>query len=47
MQLVVIDTAADTFAGNENIRPQVRQFITLLTRLAIAIASCSSSSRDW
>jgi RecA-family ATPase len=33
-QLIVIDTAADTFAGNENIRPQVRQFINLLTRLA-------------
>lgn len=33
-RLVVIDTAADTFAGNENIRPQVRQFIALLTRLA-------------
>lgn len=33
-RLVVIDTAADAFAGNENIRPQVRQFIALLTRLA-------------
>lgn len=33
-RLIVIDTAADTFAGNENIRPQVRQFIALLTRLA-------------
>lgn len=37
VQLVVIDTAADVFAGNENIRPQVRQFIALLTRLARAI----------
>jgi RecA-family ATPase len=37
VQLVVVDTAADTFAGNENIRPQVRQFIALLTRLARAI----------
>ncbi len=36
-QFVVIDTAADVFAGNENIRPQVRQFISLLTRLARAI----------
>jgi RecA-family ATPase len=36
-QLVIIDTAADVFAGNENIRPQVRQFIALLTRLAQAI----------
>ncbi len=34
VQLVVVDTAADTFGGNENIRPQVRQFINLLTRLA-------------
>ena len=33
-RLVVVDTAADAFAGNENIRPQVRQFIALLTRLA-------------
>jgi RecA-family ATPase len=33
-RVVVIDTAADTFAGNENVRPQVRQFIALLTRLA-------------
>lgn len=37
VQLVIIDTAADVFAGNENIRPQVRQFIALLTRLARAI----------
>jgi len=37
VQLVVIDTAADVFAGNENIRPQVRQFIALGTRLARAI----------
>lgn len=37
VRLVVIDTAADTFGGNENIRPQVRQFIGLLTRLAQAI----------
>jgi len=36
-RLVVIDTAADTFAGNENIRPQVRQFIALLTRFALEI----------
>ena len=34
-QLVVIDTAADTFGGNENVRPHVRQFIALLTRLAL------------
>jgi RecA-family ATPase len=36
-QLVVIDTAADVFAGNENIRPQVRQFVGALTRFARAI----------
>ncbi len=36
-QLVVIDTAADTFGGNENIRPQVRQFINLLAKLALEI----------
>jgi len=36
-RLVVIDTAADTFGGNENIRPQVRQFISMLNRLAIEI----------
>ncbi len=27
-KLIVIDTAADTFGGNENIRPQVRQFVS-------------------
>lgn len=37
VQLVIVDTAADVFAGNENIRPQVRKFIALLTRLARAI----------
>jgi RecA-family ATPase len=26
-RLCIIDTAADTFGGNENIRPQVRQFV--------------------
>jgi len=30
-----IDTAADVFAGNENDRSQVRQFISLLRKLAI------------
>ncbi len=35
--LVIIDTAADTFGGNENIRSQVRQYISLLNRLAIQI----------
>jgi RecA-family ATPase len=36
-RLLVLDTAADLFAGNENDRHQVRQFISVLTRLAIAI----------
>jgi RecA-family ATPase len=30
-----IDTSADVFAGNENDRAQVRQFISLLRKLAI------------
>jgi RecA-family ATPase len=33
--LIVIDTAADVFAGLENDRSQVRQFVGLLRRLAI------------
>jgi RecA-family ATPase len=33
--LIGIDTAADVFAGNENDRSQVRQFIGLLRKLAI------------
>lgn len=33
-QVLVIDTAADVFGGNENIRNQVRQFIAALTRAA-------------
>lgn len=33
--LVIIDTAADAFAGNENIRPQVRAFVNLVRRLAL------------
>lgn len=36
-RLVVLDTAADLFAGNENDRHQVRQFIGLLNRLALEI----------
>lgn len=36
-QLIVVDTAADTFGGNENARPQVRQFIGSLTKLALTI----------
>ncbi|MBX3503622.1 MAG: AAA family ATPase [Alphaproteobacteria bacterium] len=34
-QLIVVDTVADTFMGNEIIRPQVRQFLTALRRLAL------------
>ena len=34
-QLTIVDTAADTFMGNEIIRPQVRQFINALARLAM------------
>ena len=33
-ELIVIDTSADTFVGNENIRTQVRQFIGALRKLA-------------
>lgn len=34
VKFIVVDTAADTFGGNENCRPHVRQFINLLTKLA-------------
>ncbi len=34
-RLVVLDTLADLFAGNENSRPEARQFIGLLRGLAI------------
>ncbi len=36
-QLIVIDTAADTFGGNENYRNQVRGFINLLRRWPMAM----------
>jgi RecA-family ATPase len=36
-RLLVLDTAADLFAGNENDRHQVRQFIGVLTKIAIEI----------
>lgn len=49
-QLVVIDPAADCFGGNENIRNQVRQFIAMLTRLAMdiggAVLLCAHPSVD-
>jgi RecA-family ATPase len=38
-KLIVLDTAADIYAGNENDRAQVRQFISLMRRLAIAANS--------
>ena len=34
-RLIVVDNSADVFAGNENDRAQVRQFITLLRGIAI------------
>ena len=36
-RLVIIDTAAQCFAGNENDRAQVSQFIAALNRIAIAV----------
>jgi RecA-family ATPase len=45
---LVIDTSADVFAGNENDRMQVRQFVGLLRRLAIdgncSVLLCSHPS---
>jgi RecA-family ATPase len=35
-RLIVLDNSADVFAGNENDRGQVRQFVTLLRHLAIS-----------
>ena len=47
-QLLVVDTAADTFAGNENARPQVRAFIRQLrsvaTDLDAAVILCAHPS---
>jgi RecA-family ATPase len=34
-KIFIVDTVADVFAGNENIRSQTRQFITLMRGLAI------------
>lgn len=49
-KFVVIDTAADTFGGNENARPEVRQYINLLGRLALQIDGtvvlCAHPSRS-
>jgi RecA-family ATPase len=35
-RLIVLDNSADVFAGNENDRAQVRQFVTLLRHMAIS-----------
>lgn len=48
--LVIVDTAADTFAGNENVRPEVRQYVQqALTQLAVkhdcAVLLCAHPSR--
>lgn len=34
-KLVIIDTISDAFAGNENIRPQVRAFVTMVRGLSL------------
>jgi RecA-family ATPase len=39
-QIIVIDTVADVFAGDEIRRAQVRQFVTLLRRLAVKAQGC-------
>jgi RecA-family ATPase len=50
VRLLVLDTAADVFGGNENDRQQVRRFIALLTKLAIdikgAVVVTAHPSRD-
>jgi hypothetical protein len=47
-KLIVLDTSADIFAGNENDRSQVRQFISLLRNMAIeagaAVIICAHPS---
>ncbi len=47
--LLIVDTAADTFGGNENIRPQVRQFVqqaltALAQRYDCAVLLCAHPS---
>lgn len=37
IRLLIIDTAADTFGGNEIIRTEVRAFLTFLRRIAIEL----------
>lgn len=36
-QLIVLDSLHDLFAGNENSRPQARQFVNLLRQMAIEV----------
>ena len=38
-RLIVLDNSADVFAGNENDRAQVRQFVTLLRNMAISASA--------
>jgi RecA-family ATPase len=38
-RLIIIDNSADVYAGNENDRAQVRQFVTLLRSMAVAANS--------
>ena len=50
VRLVIIDTAADTFGGNENDRGQVRQFVQrALGQIALkidgAVVCCAHPSR--
>jgi RecA-family ATPase len=50
VRLVIIDTAADTFAGNENDRGQVRQFVQralgqIALRIDGALVCCAHPSR--
>ena len=48
-RLVILDTAADLFGGNENDRGQVRQFMNALSRIAMkingAVVLCAHPSR--
>ncbi len=45
-QTLVIDTSADVYAGNENDRMQVRQFVGLLRKLAIEVSAEYSLTDD-
>ena len=49
-RLVILDTAADLFGGNENDRGQVRQFMSALSRLAMeitgAVVMCAHPSKS-